>query len=1401
MPKFFKFENAEKTIRSIIQSIMEGTPIKRPNIQYSMYETNNIAVVTPTEGTINTSFEIDILDYNTYYIVILRDDGIGWLLDFQTDIFSFIPSNTINTENEKMTVGTYTVFGTIAGEPENWQTLTTFTVIPDGEISVIPNSCKITDPVKISWNTTQKRIIRIIDEINGWSINQYSDQIIIPENLIENGISMTDGNYSVYTYNPVSEVFERLSGLSILTPNDILGVVPSIATVDTPIYLYTNDTGYYTVILDFSTPQNGWVLGVVPNGYSFIPSQLDPPLTLGNYVVWRYIVSEYVQFGTFTLTDINIVNSISQQWNTVYLDNRKLTLGGLYNDTASYTYAYNIEEVNLNDGTPLNTSAKALPPNNVNPVPTTSSNRQTMNYSSNNLCVGTAIGNIGVNNGSYYLNVIQSTTSTYFTINTNYIKLSGESIDSTVVENYTLPTTKSMNVIGTNGDKNSYVATNYNIVDVINPTLSFSNNYVDIITSGNFTITGTTPSNLYPNGTDKYLYANGLDIRTFFSASTNADVWGFYKLNATEKNIDPYEEPFISKGYFLLRIQPPGGITITTTNLNTLKTAIFTWGGLTYNSTVAVDYTKKFYKGQVTMVVNIPIGERTDEYIISAVDVNSSGISGSEYTLANKVVVCSNCIYNPTFLAPIISLKDVTYATIYQMAAGRDYLPTMIPAGDYLITASGNDTLVGFTDGSSQDMDADRCRQPWRLSHYVRNSLDTDARLLKVAYNTACALVFSAMTTNLNKWLSLNVNITNFTNSNTNYSADMVPPLVSLIDALRFNTPSGITLESAITDYADFIKNLNNGTLSASITLLQNGSDNVYPILDANSGGGQQLGLAGCGFICTLDCLSRPNFDVMLKYDNVIPWETGVHHTKFNNSYTNPTSDLTIISDARFFELITLYKMQATLGRGCNFSTWPRDTQSTVKSCAEAVLPKAYLTNLRVRGVNISQVDELSFGSNEQGINSNVQNITSTYGGTNYSSEYKFTYFPMYAIPDSGWGSITVEIFSYLGIVFVGMNDYSNFCKWHRAYYYFLFVQNGGDMFSWNESDEDKITPQNAVQCPSVNDFWLPPYLDKTEQTDEDGNSENWSNDVILANTLRGFTIFDWPPEHYYNGKPIKSTTNYWANRFTPYRGDTTVGKVRWSTPSYCMGYSPAWVAGGKTNTVNFSDQKINRPVAEALNPYFIGTLGLYSALDGDENALQAYILASLRWPDTPPISTSNGYEGDTPSPPTDRDTPGIYGYDCDVADFNYNTDMKKELNTESLGVKQALTHFGSETNPITNKQIYCTEKIGYGITYNGFNGIWDYIKDDNGERCTTWKYMAKSIQRTMISKHGNGWTNDTSKFGCFTTLSGFKSSADPVGARFTTLGHDSSASPSIKLDYIDPRLYQVCSTLTQNES
>jgi len=504
--------------------------------------------------------------------------------------------------------------------------------------------------------------------------------------------------------------------------------------------------------------------------------------------------------------------------------------------------------------------------------------------------------------------------------------------------------------------------------------------------------------------------------------------------------------------------------------------------------------------------------------------------------------------------------------------------------------------------------------------------------------------------------------------------------------------------------------------------------------------------------------------------------------------------------------------MLATRGNGFDiYDNWAMNIKTTT-NYADAILSTAYLTNLRIRGINIDITNELKFGPDDQEGNPAVTISVNSYAHSSfdpgctssYDTTYVYTDFPMIGIPDSGWGSLTVEIFSYLGIVYAGMNDYRMFCKWHRALWHMLFIQNGGDMYGW--ATDGSIEKQDSSSNVLSSNMWLPSYL---EAVDSSGLDQTWLPNVINKNQIHYFTIYKWPPENYYSmgSTNNKSKTKVWANRLTPYRGDDEAKLFfRWSTPSYCMGFSPAWVAGGKTSTtIDWDDNKVNRPIAEALNPFFVSSLGLYSATDGDQNILQAYLLASLQWPNDPSLNTVDGLNGDhSPMPPVPGSTvSNSYGFNCDVCDFYHNMDISSNhtqyINSGVKWATRSSPYSAPESATITEngttkqKTFYVTDKIGYGITYDG---SWKYPTDNSGKRCTTWAYIAESIQKTIISKNGCGFSGN---FGNFAPLPAVPSiNSSETGSRFETLGHDTNASDSsTKLDYIDSRLYQICKNLT----
>jgi len=1150
-----------------------------------------------------------------------------------------------------------------------------------------------------------------------------------------------------------------------------------------------------------------------------------------------YLMYKGVLTKEFTITD---ESSISVQWHTVYQDNMALMKAGLYNLDYVYAYSSRPEDISTDSATD---NCNSLPPLKVPPESQSSETTPiVLKINQNELQYNSLTGNLGINNGEYWLNL-----SDVIRVDSPYFTFSGgdqQPVD-VVIPTQISTADNTLTVINYIGDKCNYIAT-CKILAVI-PNFDNYYYYVDIVCERP-TYVGTAPNgDPYPGVNETKLYTNGTEdaknAGVLFETPTTDDGFGFYVLNTTTylqhpiggtmyNTIDTLNTNLV----FRMQSKPTDG-----TNLYVGQNINLQWGGLG-TSSVDVHVQQHNVTGKCLMLVNVPI-EKAPISIPIYQDIYE-GNTLIETQLSNVFVNSSNCEFIDPYNPPAKSLQEMNYGDLSSLSKAAYYLPTMIPGGDYMNVNTDGTLSVSFMNGSEPKMTADRCRQPWRLSHYVRSNAG-DAGVLKIAYNTAAALVYGAQQDSYYVdqskpgRLTLNVNIWNLYNSPDGYSGDMVPPLLALIDALEFKA---YPLEQVIIDYSNAIKDLSNDLtldqlISSLTTSTPNPNTEIYPLLDSMGSGGQQLGLAGCGFICTKDFLARENFAIMLKYDAITGWKI------YGETSTPP---IPYFENEHFYDLIQVYKMAAARGNGFNTAdAWGKDGIEPIASdgskprasnnYANLILSKAYLTNLRIRDVNVTKEDELSFGPNYQGTQyqdgqnhqcflfyeENTPKVPGcTYGdariaAANYGSlpstipPYVYTDFPMYGIPDSGWGSLTVEIFSYLGIAYVGMNDYTNFCKWHRTFWHLLFIQNGGNMYTWGDSETDKIPltdPNNYAQTNTdPTTFWLPSYVSYAVTPRDDPPNENqdapidadWVNEVLNAKQLHSFDVFQFPPENYYQSKTVTDCkTTYWANRYNPYRGNKSESShVQWTTPSYCMGYSPAWVAGGKTNTDGFDDTKINRPIAEALNPMFTNTAGLYTANDGDQNILQAYILASLQWPDAPTLPTSVNASIHQPTCPTVNSGGGPYGYDCDVSDFNANTDIPAD-HSDKKGVRYAVTHQKTEPNPNPKASgtLYVTDKIGYGITTkNGKD--WEFpIRD--GERCTTWAYIAKSIQRTIISQRGNGWG---STFGNFTSLKGFPSS-DPNGARYETLGHDTSASAgTTKLDYIDLRLYQVCETVTSN--
>ena len=1180
------------------------------------------------------------------------------------------------------------------------------------------------------------------------------------------------------------------------------------------------------------------------NGYTYTVT-LSPTPSPGSYglKVTGGSFGEIIYDSTF---NIYIATDLSVQWGTVLQDNIRLMKSGLYNESVDdYHYVYEIEPTDLSSYTDTTKTS----------VPLLSTGDNTLYF--NNTFTGVSLNNgnsipyIGINNSICNFQIGGPEDSDYYIrTDSNFITIEGGAgFYNEFTRNYSIK-----NNAGTITVVNNEYVAEYTIFDIQGAKYTaYSPGYdlLDIVISNkrpNF-VEGQQPQSLYvgkETGAAKILVNyTGTDYTSSWIPNTvdNAySVVGDALINPQKSQADSTLPKYPST-YYVIRIQAG---TLLEDDISDIKSLLtngslkLQWG---YDSkTKPLFYGITYKTGNCKLFINIPTTSVTG-FESKLYGINKSNISAGETSLECSFIISSDCTFEQTYIRPTKSLSEIRYtdlgSSINQLT--NYYIPSMVPAGDYKIVNNNSEPKLYFMPGSELKMSADRCRQPWRLSHYVRanyppipNISNTDVN--KIAYNTAAALVYNASLDTVQPGrVTLNVNMCNLTNSYDGYSGDMVPPLLALIDALTIHEYTA--LEGPIKNYSKDVKELNKGLtgyvaasdenkLTFLIDQLNAKSSNVYPVLDSITSGGQQLGLVGCGLVCTHDFLARNNFDVMLKYDSITGWNS------YNSSKYNGFKDLSVLenptnkvfNNTEFDNLIHIYKMLAMRGNGFElYDYWAHGSTGYDAS----ILSNAYVTNLRIRDINIDIVNELKFGPDLQSdsgpelkisVNSYANHSFEAGCNSPYIPTYVYTDFPMYGIPDSGWGSLTVEIFSYLGVVFAGMNDYKNFCKWHRALWHMLFIQNGGDMYGW--AADGSIKKQNSNRNILAENMWLPSYVEGVNsQTDADPPgtpNQIWLPKVINVNQIHYFSIYKWPLDNYYDnirgnegGTNTKSTTRVWANRQCPYRGDDDSGlKYRWSTPSYCMGYSPAWVAAGKTTrTSDWTDNGINRPIAEALNPIFLSSLGLYSATDGDENILQAYLLAGLQWTNSPTLNTTDGLNSShtDPDPPTSSSpNSNNYGYDCDIADFFRNNDMPSGDTTPS-GVKYATLHRGPETNVnitecnkttnqdvVVTKTFYVTDKIGYGITYDG--SVWKFPMDGD-KRCTTWAYIAESIQKSMISKNGCGFSND---FGNFAPLALVPSSGDTGGSRFETLGRDTNASDSsTKLDYIDSRLYQICQTLT----
>ena len=311
------------------------------------------------------------------------------------------------------------------------------------------------------------------------------------------------------------------------------------------------------------------------------------------------------------------------------------------------------------------------------------------------------------------------------------------------------------------------------------------------------------------------------------------------------------------------------------------------------------------------------------------------------------------------------------------------------------------------------------------------------------------------------------------------------------------------------------------------------------------------------------------------------------------------------------------------------------------------------------------------------------------------------------------------------------------------------------------------------------------------------GDTQDWQTNPDF---IKDLNVYNWPPERTDSNTETYNPgdkTYAWVNRIHSGRGldsDQYTGAwiKGWTTPSYLVGYSPVWVAGGinndtdwwdacgnwnYTSNANYPDSSSGLPIWEALNPYFTSKAGMYTATDADMNSYMAYKLADLKWgsnqPDLSSIDESQGYN-------------------CDVADWD---GVKQAFGDSDISGSTTFYDISGDFYPnqqtLYTKEVttYITTKIGYGVDISGTPtsltsvGVEDFKipKDSLGNNMTTWNYMHKSISRCLISTVG--LTGDDN-YGNFTNF------LNSFNKRIVTLGRDTNES-SIKSDYIDLSVYQ----------
>lgn len=595
-------------------------------------------------------------------------------------------------------------------------------------------------------------------------------------------------------------------------------------------------------------------------------------------------------------------------------------------------------------------------------------------------------------------------------------------------------------------------------------------------------------------------------------------------------------------------------------------------------------YSLVFTGSGVSKSIPIKVSINYEQVILDAINLLKQinyGTTSVEYRSADTNI----------FSAPPVALNNTTPEAVYG-GTHTNYLPCF-----FLSTHDGYSFNGTQLDSYEPKYTADNVRYLWRMSNYVRANPANDSVATMVT-NVCKGLTYAFNKSNsigqYNQNFDFNIYTLDNTNDTNQYSGDMITPLLAGIHSVM--SPTMYSRMTKFMDITNFTNENPKGLVPVDFdyfTAYATGmKSNVYPFMDSAIGaGGQQFGLTMVGLSCTAEILLNSHYNTMSLYD-----DKTVSDYPFSN-------DRTAFDTPNIVKMLEFYYILGYTGHYYHNKS-PSDT---------SIKKNAYIVNVKIDDIH-----------------------------TDNSPDYE-----MWCIPDAGWtkGFGTAEIFSYQLLVAALYKDYAKFCKFHRMYYYFLFIQNGGQMDQsqnlW-EGIDSEVQVDNTSGSPAYNNEGSVIFKMEKEKT---------SKQVSYGNTNPNYNG-NWQPSYYKNkadpscptfeGAYFQDTYNYystfnrakldgeliaggWVNfTQTPVDSDINIynGTPRnrytcgFSRPSYLMGYAfdcteditntPPLLSSGNKETI-----LANGPYYTVKNPYYKWDGGtLRSATDADLNIFMAYYIA-----------------------------------------------------------------------------------------------------------------------------------------------------------------------------------------------